>query len=118
MKTVRTPFFIDDDNNLTLHVSAGNNIWKPIDNRQKINIKEINNEITDEINYEIEIEGVPVVALFDGPHHYISPSWYHSVCIFLYIYIFIIIIYYLLLFICYYYLFIIYIYNWYFLIYI
>lgn len=88
MKTVRTPFFIDDDNNLTLHVSAGNNIWKPIDNRQKINIKEINNEITDEINYEIEIEGVPVVALFDGPHHYISPSWYHSVCIFLYIYLY------------------------------
>jgi predicted FMN-binding regulatory protein PaiB len=24
--------------------------------------------------------GAPVVCVFDGPHHYISPMWYKSVC--------------------------------------
>ncbi len=39
---------------LTAHVARGNPQWKEF------------------------AEGVPALALFSGPHHYISPSWYPS----------------------------------------
>jgi len=48
------PFFLDDDiDSLICHVAIGNPQWK-------------------------DIEGQEVLVTFQGPHDYISPSWYDS----------------------------------------
>jgi len=60
VKTVRAPFLLRSPTSIYCHVAFENPIWKDIQNSQ------------------IGDAGAPVVAMFAGPHHYISPIWYKS----------------------------------------